>query len=264
MIVHPNFDPVAISIGPLSIHWYGLMYLLGFLAAILLGRYRASKPESGWQADEISDMIFYMALGVIIGGRLGYVVFYNFAYYLQNPLQIFSIWDGGMSFHGGLLGVVAAMMFYARKTHRTFLGVSDFIAPLVPPGLFFGRMGNFINQELWGRVTDVPWGVLFSTAPPGGPRHPSQLYEAGLEGLVLFILVWWYSRKKRRPGAVAGLFVLGYGTFRFIVEFFREPDSHLGAVAFGWMSMGQILCIPMILLGLFFVLRSSQNSLEKV
>lgn len=255
MIVHPNFDPVAISLGPIEIHWYGLMYLLGFVCAILLGQYRANKRKD-WQKDEVSDMVFYLALGVILGGRLGSVIFYNLPYYLQNPFEVFAIWDGGMSFHGGLLGVVVAMYVYARKTQKSFLNVADFVAPLVPPGLFFGRIGNFINQELWGKITDVPWAVLFHTKPDA-PRHPSQLYEAALEGLLLFIILWLYSAKPRVAGSVAGLFVLGYGVFRFMVEFVREPDAHLGSVFLG-LSMGQILCLPMIVFGLYFLLRKNK------
>lgn len=254
MIEHPNFDPVAVSIGPLSIHWYGLMYLAGFAVGLLLGRYRAGRPGSGWNPDEIMDLLFYIAVGTIAGGRIGYVLFYNLPFYLEHPLSAFAIWDGGMSFHGGLIGVMTAMWVYGLKTDRRFLQVADFIAPLVPTALLFGRLGNFINQELWGRVTDLPWGVLFHTAP-GGPRHPSQLYEAGLEGIVLFVILWWYSALPRAIGRVSGMFLLGYGIFRFLVEFVREPDSHLGAVLMSWMSMGQLLSLPMVLLGLYLVLR---------
>jgi len=254
LIVHPNFDPVAVSIGPISVHWYGLMYLAGFLTGLMLGRSRAKRPGSGWDPDEIVDLLFYIAIGTIAGGRLGYVFFYNLPYYLQHPLEAFFIWDGGMSFHGGLLGVVAAFWYYAIKTKRHLFSVADFIAPLVPTALLFGRLGNFINQELWGRATDLPWGVLFSTMPDA-PRHPSQLYEAGLEGLVLFIVLWIYSAKPRVPGRVAGLFLLGYGVFRFLVEFVREPDGHLGSVLFEWVSMGQLLSLPMILVGIWLLLR---------
>ena len=265
MIVHPNFDPVALSIGPLSIHWYGLMYLAGFAAGIVLGRYRARRSGNGggngggaWREDEVLDLVFYIAVGVVVGGRLGYVLFYNLSFYLSSPLDIIAIWDGGMSFHGGLLGVIAALWYYARKTDRGFLAVADFLAPLIPPGLFFGRIGNFINQELWGKVTDAPWGVLFYTAP-GSPRHPSQLYEAALEGLLLFIIIWWYSSKQRRPGRVCGLFLLGYGVLRFIAEFFREPDGHIGTLALDWVTMGQVLSIPMIFLGLFLLVKPSRQ-----
>jgi phosphatidylglycerol:prolipoprotein diacylglycerol transferase len=257
LIVHPNFDPVALSIGPVSIHWYGIMYLLGFGTAFALGRYRAGTPGSRWNTEEIIDLVFYMAVGVIAGGRLGYVLFYNPTFYISSPLDIFAIWDGGMSFHGGLLGVVVAIGVYARTTGRSLMNVADFIAPLIAPGLFFGRIGNFINQELWGRVTEMPWGVVFTTAP-AQPRHPSQLYEALLEGLVLFIIVWWYSSRPRSPGQVSGLFILGYGVFRILVEFFREPDGHIGMVALNWITMGQVLSMPMVLLGAYLLLRKSQ------
>lgn len=254
MFTHPGIDPVAVSIGPVSIHWYGLMYLVGFIAGVLLGRMRASRPGSGWKPEEITDLLFFIAMGVILGGRLGYVVFYNLSYYLEHPAGILALWDGGMSFHGGVLGVIVAMWLYGRRTARSFLAVSDFTVLLIPPGLLFGRIGNFINQELWGRPTDLPWGVLFQTMPDH-PRHPSQLYEAGLEGLLLFVLLWWYASRARAAGRVAGLFLLGYGTFRFLVEFVREPDSHLGPVALEWMSMGQALSLPMILLGCWLLLR---------
>ena len=252
MIVHPNFDPVAISIGSLSVHWYGLMYLLGFGAGLVLGRYRAGKTGLDWKKDEIFDLVFYMAMGAVLGGRLGYVLFYNPGFYLAHPLDAIAIWDGGMSFHGGLIGVLGAIPLYAKKTHRRFFDVADFLAPLVPAGLFFGRLGNFINQELWGRPTDLPWGVLFSTAPDF-PRHPSQLYEAGLEGLVLFVLVWWYASRPRPAGKISGLFLVGYGLARFFVEFFREPDGHLGPVLMDWVTMGQLLSLPMILAGWYLL-----------
>jgi phosphatidylglycerol:prolipoprotein diacylglycerol transferase len=240
------------------------MYLCGFMAGLALGRYRAratigsrqsgATVQSGWNVDEVIDLVFYIAVGVIAGGRLGYVLFYNPGFYLSNIPDIFAIWDGGMSFHGGLLGVAVAVVWYARKTRRKILVVADFLAPLVPPGLFFGRVGNFINQELWGRATEVPWGVYFHTIP-GPPRHPSQLYEALLEGVILFIIVWWYSSRPRSPGQVSGLFLLGYGVFRFIVEFYREPDEHIGAIALDWVTMGQILSIPMMVIGLYLMLR---------
>ena len=249
---------MAIAIGPLSIHWYGLMYLVGFGLGLWLGRVRARRSDGAWDADEIVDFLFYIAMGVVLGGRLGYVLFYNLPWYAANPLDIFKLWDGGMSFHGGVLGVIGAIFLYARKTGRGFLSTADFLVPLIPPGLFFGRLGNFINQELWGRPTDMPWGVLFHTAPDA-PRHPSQLYEALLEGLVLFALLWWFSSGSRRPGQVAGLFLLGYGGFRFLVEFFREPDGHIGMVLLQWMTMGQVLSLPMILVGLYLLLRRGSN-----
>jgi phosphatidylglycerol:prolipoprotein diacylglycerol transferase len=259
MIMHPNFDSVAIALGPLQVRWYGLMYLVGFVAGWWLGMLRAGQPGSGWRKDEVADLLFYFALGAILGGRLGYVLFYNASYYLQQPLEIFAIWTGGMSFHGGLIGVIASMWLYGRKTGRRFFSVADFVAPLVPIGLGAGRIGNFINQELWGRVTDVPWGVVFTTGGPL-PRHPSQLYEAMLEGVVMFVLLWWYSGKPRSRGAVSGLFLILYGWFRILVELVREPDAHLGYLAFGWVTMGQLLSVPMILFGAWLMWRAGQRT----
>jgi phosphatidylglycerol:prolipoprotein diacylglycerol transferase len=249
-IYHPQIDPVAFVIGPLQVRWYGLMYLMGFLAAWLLGYLRAKRPGSGWDPQELPDLITFCALGVIIGARLGYVLFYDLAMFLSQPLEIFKIWKGGMSFHGGLLGVLVALWYFARRTGRSFFQVADFAAPLVPVGLGAGRIGNFINGELWGRVTDVPWAMIFADPSSGFlPRHPSQLYQAFLEGLVLFIVLWTFSSKPRPIMAVSGLFSLCCGVFRFFVEFFREPDAHLGFVAFDWMTMGQALSLPMIALG---------------
>lgn len=247
----PNIDPVLVSIGPLSIRWYGLMYLIGFAFALWLANRRADKPGSGWTRDQVSDLLFAGFLGVVIGGRVGYVLFYNFDLFLQDPLYLFKVWTGGMSFHGGLLGVISAMFWYARKNGRTFFGVADFIAPLVPFGLGMGRLGNFMNSELWGRVTDVPWAVVF---PNGGPlpRHPSQLYEMALEGVVLFFILNWFIKKPRPLGSVSGLFLAGYGTFRFLVEYVREPDAHLGLFG-GFISMGQILSLPMVILGVLMM-----------
>lgn len=249
MLTYPDFDPIVFNIGPLAVHWYGLMYLLGFSLAWGLGQWRARNPNYGWNKEQVNDLIFYAALGVIIGGRLGYVVFYNLSLYWHYPLDIFKIWDGGMSFHGGLLGVVIAMIGYSRKIHKSLFAVADFLAPLVPLGLAAGRMGNFINGELWGRVTTVPWSMVF---PQGGasPRHPSQLYELILEGLLLFIILWFYSSKPRPEKRVSALFLILYGVFRFILEFFREPDLQLGFIAFGWLTVGQLLCLPMIMGGI--------------
>lgn len=250
----PAINPVALNIGPLEFRWYGIMYMLAFASGWLLGRWRVSRPGSGWTAEAMDDMLTWVMLGVIAGGRLGFVLFYDLQAYLHDPLEIFRIWNGGMSFHGGLLGVLAAFWWYARRSGRSFLGVSDFVAPLVPPGLFFGRLGNFINGELWGNVSTVPWAMVFPHAGPAA-RHPSQLYEALLEGLVLFVMVWIFSAKRRPEGAVSGLFALGYGVFRFGVEFVRTPDAHLGYLAFGWLTMGQLLCLPLMAVGLWLLLR---------
>ncbi|MCY4218048.1 MAG: prolipoprotein diacylglyceryl transferase [Gammaproteobacteria bacterium] len=258
MILHPNFDPVAISIGPISIHWYGLMYLIGFSLGWWIGYRRASGPENSFQPKEVGDLLFYVALGVILGGRLGYMIFYQIGSLLEQPWSVFAIWDGGMSFHGGLVGVILACWFYAKHKQHHPLAVFDFLVPLIPPGLFFGRIGNFINQELWGRVTDVPWAVQFYTADLL-PRHPSQIYEAMLEGVALFLVLTWFASKPRPLGSVSALFLLGYGGFRFLVEFFREPDLHLGTIAFGWLTMGQLLCVPMVALGLILMLRAYQQ-----
>ncbi|NDV18534.1 prolipoprotein diacylglyceryl transferase [Pseudodesulfovibrio sp. JC047] len=259
MLEYPQFDPVMLSIGPLELRWYGMMYVFGILSGWLLGRYRASKSWNRMTPKLMDDFITWAILGVVLGGRLGYVFFYNAAFYFSHPLKIFAVWEGGMSFHGGMLGVLVAIFLFARANAMTFVEVGDFVSPLVPPGLFFGRIGNFINAELWGRYTDLPWAMPFPGAG-GLPRHPSQLYEAALEGLVLFIVVWWYSAKPRPRGCVGALFLLGYGCFRFLVEFAREPDRHLGFVALNWMSMGQILCLPMILFGLGWLFYSYRDA----
>ncbi|MDN4503832.1 prolipoprotein diacylglyceryl transferase [Alteromonadaceae bacterium BrNp21-10] len=255
-ITFPAIDPIIFSIGPISLRWYGLMYLIGLGAAWWLAKKRLVKTN--WNEEQLGDLMFYGFLGVILGGRIGYVLFYQFEYFLSDPLYLFKIWTGGMSFHGGLLGVLAALWLFARKTKSSFLAVGDFIAPLIPLGLGPGRIGNFINAELWGRTTDVPWAVIFPNAGPL-PRHPSQLYEFFLEGVVLFILLYWFSSKARSKGAVGGLFLLGYGTFRFIVEFFREPDAHLQNVYGGLITQGQMLSLPMILGGLGLMIWSYQR-----
>jgi len=249
MLVHPEIDPIAFSIGPLSVRWYGLMYLVGFAAAWWLGMRRIGQGRAPIDRKQFDDLIFYAVLGVILGGRLGYVLFYKPGYYAAHPLEIFAIWQGGMAFHGGLLGVIVAMWLFARLRGVDFLRLADFVAPLCPLGLAAGRMGNFINGELYGRVTDLPWGMVFRQAGEA-PRHPSQLYQFALEGLALFVLLWWFSSRPRERGQVSALFLIGYGAFRFIAEFGREPDAFLGLLAFG-LSMGQWLCLPMIAAGVW-------------
>ncbi|GEK73338.1 MULTISPECIES: prolipoprotein diacylglyceryl transferase [Halomonas] len=246
MLRYPDIDPVAISLGPLQVHWYGLMYVIGFIAAWWLGRRRAARI--GLNGDDVGDLIFYAALGVVLGGRLGYALFYGLDQWLADPLWILRVWDGGMSFHGGLIGVLLASLYFARKKRLAFFTLTDFVAPLVPIGLGAGRIGNFINHELPGRVTDLPWGLVF----PGlgnEPRHPSSLYEAVLEGAVLFAVLWWVSATPRRRGLVSGLFLTLYGVFRFGVEFVRRPDPQLGFIAFDWLTMGMLLSLPMIIAG---------------
>jgi phosphatidylglycerol:prolipoprotein diacylglycerol transferase len=252
MLPFPHIDPVAITIGPLQVRWYGLMYMIGFLAAWGLARHRAAKPGSGWTPAEVDDMLTYGVIGVVLGGRIGYVLFYNLPFFLSEPAEIFKLWHGGMSFHGGLLGVVAAMALFGRRTGKPFLCVTDFVAPLVAPGLLAGRLGNFINAELWGRTTFAPWGMVFPGAGPL-PRHPSQLYEAGLEGVILFLVLWQYSDAKQPRGRVSGMFLLLYGLFRFWIEFYREPDPQVGFVLLHWMSMGQLLSLPLMITGLLLL-----------
>jgi phosphatidylglycerol:prolipoprotein diacylglycerol transferase len=248
MLVHPQFDPVAVHLGPLAVRWYGLMYLVGFALIWVLGRYRIARNPGGvWTAKDLDDALFYGILGTLIGGRLGYVLFYKFGDYLSQPLHIFFVWEGGMSFHGGFLGVVGAMIWYAWSRRQSWLAITDFIAPLVPLGLAAGRLGNFINAELWGRPATVPWAMVFPNVD-NVPRHPSQLYEFALEGVVLFLVLWLYSMRPRPRGAVSAAFLIGYGAFRFCVEFTREPDSFLGLLA-GGLSMGQWLSAPMALAG---------------
>lgn len=252
MLHYPKFEPVILSIGPLKVHWYGLMYILGFGLAWWLANYRAKQTHGQWTKNQIEDLIFYSALGVIIGGRVGYILFYDFFDFLAQPLTLFQVWKGGMSFHGGLLGVLISLSVYCQKHQKKFFEVTDFIAPLVPLGLAAGRIGNFINGELWGRATNVPWAMIFPTGGPI-PRHPSQLYEFVAEGILLFTVLWLYSAKKKPYKAVSGLFLVGYSIARFTCEFFRQPDAQLDYIAFNWLTMGQLLCVPMFVIGLFIL-----------
>ncbi len=247
MLAYPRIDPVAIQIGPVAIHWYGLMYLVGFAAAWWLLRTRIARGVApAWSRAQLDDLLFWGAVGTLAGGRIGYMLFYDWSRLVAEPLSLFYVWEGGMAFHGGLVGVIAAMGWVAHRQQRHLIDVTDFIAPVVPVGLGAGRLGNFINGELWGRPTELPWAMVFPGAGPQ-PRHPSQLYELALEGVLLFIVLWWFSARPRPRYAVSALFLLGYGTSRFLVEFVRAPDPHLGTVAFGWMTMGQLLCVPMLL-----------------
>jgi len=262
MLIHPQFNAVAVQIGPVAIHWYGLTYLVAFGLFLWLASLRvklAPFAQGGWTRRDVEDLLFYGVLGVVIGGRLGYVLFYKPGYYAGNPLEVFAVWKGGMSFHGGMLGVLAAMALFARQRGRSFLQVTDLIAPCVPTGLASGRVGNFINGELWGRAADpsLPWAMVFPQSGLDIPRHPSQIYQFLMEGLLLFVLLWWYARRpaayvgtRGQPvwGKVSGAFLFGYGVFRFAAEYFREPDSFLGLLALN-LSMGQWLCVPMISVG---------------
>ena len=260
MLLHPQFDPVAFSLGPLAVRWYGLMYLAAFVQFILLGRYRIRARPGFLTTEQLDDLLFYGMLGVILGGRLGQVLFYEPTYFLSHPLEILAVWKGGMSFHGGFLGVLFAMALWTRKHQFAWFDIMDFVAPLVPLGLAAGRVGNFINGELWGRVADpnLPWAMAFPQAGDMQPRHPSQLYHVGLEGIALFVILWLYSSKPRPRGAVSGVFLIGYGTFRFITEFFREPDAGIFGQSYT-ISMGQWLSLPMILVGVLLLLMAGQK-----
>lgn len=260
-LAFPNINPVALELGMIKIHWYGLMYLVAFALAWFLANRQAAKAGSGWTADQVSDLLFYGFLGVILGGRLGYSLFYQFSYLLEDPLYLIRIWEGGMSFHGGLIGVLLAMALFARKYQKSYLALGDFVAPLIPLGLAAGRIGNFINGELWGRPTDVPWAMIFPTGGAIG-RHPSQLYHVVLEGLLLFIVIMLVRRCRPPVGTLGGVFLVGYGLARFTVEFFREPDAHLGVLSLG-MTMGQWLCIPMILAGTAIIVWVTRQQQER-
>lgn len=272
-LTFPNIDPILFSVGPISLHWYGAMYLFGVLGALFLANYRIKKSNSGWTKSQVENLLFWGFLGLFIGGRLGYTFFYNLQGFIADPAVIFRVWEGGMSFHGGLIGALVVIAIFAIKTHKLFFEVSDFVAPLIPIGLMFGRLGNFINGELWGRVTDSSIGMLFPSSQSADfafvkshpewlnlftecgnllPRHPSQLYEMFFEGIVLFVILNLFIRKSRPVGSVSGLFLLLYGLFRFIIEFFRQPDEQLG-LFLNFISMGQILCLPMIILGAIFI-----------
>lgn len=257
MLIHPQFDPIAVQIGPLAVHWYGLMYLVGFGLAWLLGRRLIALGVTRLTLRDHEDLLFYAILGVIVGGRLGYTLFYKPVYYLSHPLEIVAVWEGGMSFHGGLLGVLLVLVWFARRRGFRFLEIGDFVAPLVPLGLAAGRLGNFINGELWGRVTDLPWGMVFRGSD-GLPRHPSQLYQFALEGVLLFCVIWWLARKPQPLGRVSAVFLMGYGILRFLVEFTREPDAFLGLLA-GGLSMGQWLSLPMIIAGVWLYRYSAKQ-----
>ncbi len=258
MLIHPQFDPVAVSLGPLSVHWYGITYLVAFILFLALAKLRLVHPpyaqwvDKGlWQTKDIDDLMTYGVLGVVLGGRIGYCLFYKPGYYAAHPLEVLYLWQGGMSFHGGMLGVIAALALFAWQRQRHWLNVTDFVAPCVPTGLAAGRVGNFINGELWGRAADpsLPWAMVFPQSGMTMPRHPSQVYQFLLEGLLLFGVLWWQARKPQPTGWISGLFLLGYGATRFVAEYFREPDAHLGLLALG-LSMGQWLCVPMVVLGL--------------
>ena len=263
MLTYPNIDSVAVAVGPFEVHWYGLMYLIAFVTGWWLGYIRTRRVGTQWKAAEISDLLFYFALGAILGGRIGYTLMYNFSGFLDDPVVIFRIWQGGMSYHGGMVGVFVAMWLYGRHTGRTFFQVTDYLAPLVPLGLGAGRMGNFINGELWGSPTDLPWGMVFPFVD-NLPRHPSMLYEFVLEGLVFFAILWIYSSKPRPTMAVSGMYLFLYGIFRFGVEFVRVPDAHIGFLALDWVTMGHVLSFPMIVIGAAFMIYAYRRTDGKI
>ncbi len=259
MLTYPQFDPVAFSLGPLSVHWYGVMYIIAFGGAWYLAKLRARRSPGLWTDEQIADLVFYGALGAVVGGRIGSALFYNFDKLSSDPLWVLRVWEGGMSFHGGFLGVMSALYWYAGTLNKRYFEVLDFIAPLAPFGLGAGRIGNFIGGELWGRPTEVPWGMVFPHVD-NLPRHASQLYQFALEGVVLFSIMWWFSSRPRPLYAVSGLFGIGYGAQRFFVEFFRQPDEGLGFVALDWLTMGQLLSLPMIAAGIFLMAKAYRKS----
>lgn len=260
MIPFPHIDPVAFKVGPVAVHWYGLSYIVGIALGWGLLHDRAARSDGRWTSEQVADLVFYAALGGVLGGRLGYILFYNFDSYLANPLGIFKVWQGGMSFHGGALGMSLALAWYARASKRPFLELADFLVPVIPIGLGLGRLANFVNQELWGAPTTLPWGVVFTNPAAGGvARHPSQIYEALLEGLLLFVILNLVARRPRPTGMLLGLFLMFYGLFRFAVEFVREPDAHIGYLAFDWFTMGQLLSLPMVIIGLVLVIAAGRR-----
>ena len=266
MLAYPDIDPVAVSIGPLTVHWYGLTYLAGLGFAWWLATRRSARAYSPISRAQVDDLIFFAALGVVLGGRIGYALFYGGQRLAEEPSWLYRVWEGGMSFHGGMLGVIVATWLYARRQKVRFGALLDFVAPLAPLGLALGRLGNFIGQELWGRAAEVPWAMVFPRDPLQIPRHPSQLYQFALEGMTLFAFLLWFSRRQRPTWAVSGAFALGYGVLRFIAEFFREPDAHLGFQAFGWLTRGQLLCLPMLAVGiamLWYAYRRSPKSTQR-
>lgn len=260
MIPFPHIDPVAFKVGPVAVHWYGLSYIVGIALGWGLLHDRAARSDGRWTSEQVADLVFYAALGGVLGGRLGYILFYNFDSYLANPLGIFKVWQGGMSFHGGALGMSLALAWYARASKRPFLELADFLVPAIPIGLGLGRLANFVNQELWGAPTTLPWGVVFTNPAAGGvARHPSQIYEALLEGLLLFVILNLVARRPRPIGMLLGLFLMFYGMFRFAVEFVREPDAHIGYLAFDWFTMGQLLSLPMVIIGLVLIIAAGRR-----
>lgn len=260
MIPFPHIDPVAFKVGPVAVHWYGLSYIVGIALGWGLLHDRAARSDGRWTSEQVADLVFYAALGGVLGGRLGYILFYNFDSYLANPLGIFKVWQGGMSFHGGALGMSLALAWYARASKRPFLELADFLVPVIPIGLGLGRLANFVNQELWGAPTTLPWGVVFTNPAAGGvARHPSQIYEALLEGLLLFVILNLVARRPRPIGMLLGLFLMFYGMFRFAVEFVREPDAHIGYLAFDWFTMGQLLSLPMVIIGLVLIIAAGRR-----